>query len=128
MSTNENMFWKPSKNGHSGHEDLFVKNEQGQEFKMATIFPSNKDDPSKGHTLSKRDMNYGLGNKFIPQSDSKKEWNLMIGGAKDRGEHFANQQREMGHKLTTGQTPSHEVATQSTNSHTANPAEQGMER
>ena len=101
------VYWQPSKSGKDGHEDMMVRNEKGQETQMAFIHPSSTEDRAKGFTLVKRDMNYGLGDRFIPQ-EGNKEWNLAYEGAKDRGERFAEQQLGNAHQLV-GETPSHEM-------------------
>ncbi len=112
---NYTMDWEPSQNGRDGHKTLEIKHEGGKKIEMAQIHPSNSQNPAMGMTLVKRDMNYGLGARFIPQGDKQKEWNLTLEGAKDRGEHFAKQQIQAAQQLTGEHSQSQELVGQGTN-------------
>ena len=96
--------WEPSQNGKPGHESLFVENEHGDRYEMARLWPSSNEDPTKGVTLVRRDLNYDLGGKFIPQGAGQKEWNLAYEGAKDRGAFFARQQFESAAQMIHGRS------------------------
>ncbi len=102
-----NLHWE-EKQGKDGYDDLFIKTEDGQLFQMAAIHPSKLDDPEMGVTMAKRNMNYGLGERFIPQED--KRWNMTPASARREAEAFANQQIEMAHQLTGVRTHEFEHA------------------
>ncbi|MGP0590987.1 hypothetical protein ACTRXD_00420 [Nitrospira sp. T9] len=114
-----NLQWEQSSNGKDGHEALFLVNEQGQKFQMAQIFPSNSQNREMGFTMVKRDMNYGLGDRFIPQND--KTWNMAYQACKEKSQVFAQSQIEMAHQLTGDRSHVHEMVGQGANGRTPEP-------
>ncbi len=101
------IFWEQSEK--AGQEKLFIQHEQGDKVQMALMHLSKSDDPSRGFTLVKKDLN-GRADKFTPQPDSQKEWGLTANVCKDRGEFFAQQAVDNARQLVGDRAPSHEVA------------------